>query len=116
MKNHPPQNLIVFATGGTPASAETTINKMWSNNFSEAEQNVIPHFYIQSGLDYGKMHFVDWAIMKMVSKLMSGKKNKNEVEAGFEQAIKRSYDISGKEHIEQLVNFVKDRITCACRA
>ena len=99
---------IVVATGATPAAAEDVINKIWANNFTETEIKSIPHFYMQSGLDYEKMGFADRTIMKIVSKFMSGKKDKTDNEAGFEQAIQNSYDISSREYIMPLIRFIKD--------
>ena len=106
--NHSRKNLIVVATGATPAFEEEVINKNWINNFTETELESIPHFYLQSGLDYKKMGFVDRNLMKIIAKLLSGKKNKTETEKGFEQAIKHSHDISSKEYIMPLINFIKD--------
>ncbi|MCL2702029.1 MAG: flavodoxin domain-containing protein [Defluviitaleaceae bacterium] len=108
--DNPNQKLVVFATGGTPAAAEEVINKIWNNNLSEAEIKSIPHFYIQSGLDYGKMNFLDRTIMKSAAMILSKVKNKNDDEAGFEQAIKNSYDSSSKDYIMPLVSFVKGYI------
>lgn len=101
--------LIVFATGATPANAEDLINEMWKNNFSEEELLAIPHFYMQSGLNYEKMGMGDRMIMKMFAKMMSGKKEKSEEEAEMGEAIQESYDISSKECIVPLVNFVKEQ-------
>ena len=106
--NRSRQTLIVVATGATPVAAEKAIDRLWANNLSDIEIKSIPHFYLQGGLNYEKMGFVDRTIMKMVSWLMSRKRVKNDEEAGFEQAIKDSYDISSKEHILPLLNYIKD--------
>jgi flavodoxin len=103
--------LIVFAIGATPASVTHAIDKIWADNFSEKELEAIPHFYMQGGLDYGHMGILDGFLMKVVSILLSKKKEKSEDEAGFEQAIKHSYDSSSKEYIQPLVEHVKK-----CRA
>ena len=100
------QSFIVFATGATPASETKAIDRIWTNNFTEAEISLIPHFYMQSGLNYENMGFIDRTIMKTVAKLMSGKEEKSETEAGFEQAIKSSYDITSREYIMPLANYV----------
>jgi menaquinone-dependent protoporphyrinogen IX oxidase len=103
------QNLIIFATGGTPASEADVIEKIWSNNITNTDLKLIPHFYMQSGLDYEKMGFVDKSIMKIAAKLMNRKKDKTDAEAGFEQAMKSSYDISSRDCIMPLVEFVKSK-------
>ena len=105
------QSLIVVATGATPAAVVDAIKKIWANNFTDTEIKSIPHFYLQSGLNYEKMGFVDRIIMKTVSRLMQRKKDKNEEEAGFEQAIRHSYDISSKEYIMPVVTFVRNKIS-----
>jgi len=104
---HGAPNLIVFATGATPIAAEDVIQKIWANNLSKTELETIPHFYMQSGLDYEKMGFFDRIIMKMAAMVMGGKKTKDDNEAGFELAIKRSHDISSREYIAPLVDFFK---------
>lgn len=100
-------NIIVFATGGTPSAAENTINTIWKTSFSEDELIKIPHFYMQGGLNYGKMGVVDRLIMKTLAKILSRKKGKNSDEIGCEQAIGSSYDISSREYILPLVQFVQ---------
>jgi len=102
-------NFIVVATGATPNAAKDVINKIWDNNFTEVEMKSIPHFYMQSGLDYDKMGLVDRTIMKIASKIMGRKKDKSDNEAGFEQAIQNSYDISSKEFIIPLLEFIKSK-------
>ncbi|NCB93110.1 MAG: hypothetical protein EOM40_11220 [Clostridia bacterium] len=44
--------LIVFATGATPAAATEEIEKTKKSNFHD---DTIPFFYMQSGLSYEKM-------------------------------------------------------------
>ncbi len=99
--------LIVFATGATPAKAENLITEMWQQNFSEEELSANPHFYLQSGLNYERMGKADRLIMKMFAKMMSGKKDKSETEVEMAQEIQHSYDASSKEYIVPLVEYVK---------
>ena len=103
------RNLIVFVTGATPVLETAVIEKMWEANFTNEEIKIIPHFYMQSGLNYEKMGFVDRNIMKIVAKLIGGKKNKNETEKGFDLAIKKSHDISSKDYITPLLKFVRNK-------
>jgi len=106
LNNH---DLIVFATGGTPASETDAIDRIWTNNFTDTERNLIPHFYFQSGMNYEKMGFIDKTVMKTVATLLSRNKDKNDFETGFEQAIQNSYDVSSREYIMPLVKFVKSK-------
>ncbi|KAB3533450.1 hypothetical protein F8154_10635 [Alkaliphilus pronyensis] len=101
--------LVVFATGGTPLEAKDVINKIWQRVFSEKELKTIPHFYMQSGLNYKKMSFGDRTIMKTLAKILGRKKIKNSAETGCEKAIANSYDISSRKYIVPLVEFVKEQ-------
>lgn len=101
------KNLVVFATGATPKDAKDLIETIWTNNFTTEEAEKIPHFYLQSGLCYEKMGFLDHTIMKMVAKMMEKKKDKDSNETGFLQATTKSYDISSDEYVEPLVTFLK---------
>ncbi len=100
--------LIVFATGATPAEAKETINIMWDNNFTKEEQEAIPHYYFQSGLNYEKMRWGDKLIMKALAKMLSKKDTKSPEESACEQSINQSYDISSKEFISPLIEYIKE--------
>ena len=101
------KRFVVFATGATPNDAEDVIREFWSQNLSDDELGNIPHFYMQSGLCYEKMSFLDKTMMKMVASMLKKKEDKNAQEKGFEQAITSSYDISSKTFIEPLVSLLK---------
>ena len=61
--------------------------------------------------DFVKMGFIDRGIIKMVGKLIGGKKNKTETENRFTEAIKKSHDISSRDYIKPLVEFVNKFLT-----
>ena len=113
IKSRVKDNLIVFASGATPITAENSISKIWAENFTETEREAIPHFYMQSGLNYEKMGFIDRSIMKNVAKIMGKQKGKTADEAGFAEAIRSSYDISSREYIIPLIQCVKDKADAA---
>lgn len=101
------KKFAIFATGATPNAAEELIHEMWNHNLSPFELHDIPHFYMQSGLCYEKMSLPEKAMMKVFYAMMKNKKDKNVYEIGFEQAISNSYDISSKDYIHPLVNYLK---------
>lgn len=100
------KSLVLFATGGTPNEARDVVKSMWRKNLTEQELASIPHFYMQSGINYEKMGLFDKAIMKTAALLMGRKKDKSNTEKGFEQAITRSYDISAKEYAQPLIDYL----------
>ena len=100
------KRFIIFATGGTPNEATKEIDEVWNHNLSAEELKTIPHFYMQAGICYEKMSFSNRAIMKMMSKVLEKKKNKDSAEEGFAQAIKSSYDITSGEYAKPLIKCV----------
>ncbi len=104
------RRLIVFAVGGAPNDAASAIDKVWSANFTEDECASIPHFYMQGGINYEKMGFLDRMMMKTAAKIMSKQKHQNPEDAGFAEAIQSSYDISSREYIEPLVAHIKNLV------
>ncbi len=98
--------LVVFATGGTPIDAEDVIHSIWRASFTADELTTIPHFYMPAGLNYEKMGMGDMLIMKTLAKILGKKNNKNAVEAGCEQAIGRSYNISSRKYITPLLDYL----------
>ena len=100
------KTFVIFATGGTPNEVTTEIDEMWKKNLSAEELESISHFYMQSGICYEKMSFPDKTLMKMMSNVLSKKKNKDSVEEGFAQDIKSSYNISSEKYAEPLVKYL----------
>lgn len=98
---------IVFATGATPNIAEEIISETWKKNLSADELAHIPHFYMQAGLCYEKMPFIERMMMRMVGAMIRKKKNKTASEQGFEQAIAASFDQSAPEFIRPLVEYLQ---------
>lgn len=97
---------VVFATGATPNTAAEMIEAAWKNNFASDELKRIPHFYMQSGLRYGKMPFGDKLMMKVFAAMVKRKKDKSDYETAMAQALGNSYDLSSKEYIKPLISYV----------
>ncbi len=102
----PSVKLILFVTGATPATSKDIIEAFWKQNLSSEEMLKIPHFYMPGGLCYERMSMLDKLMMKMAALMIKNKKNKTPFEAGFENAIKASYDISSPEYIKPLVSIL----------
>ena len=77
-----------------------------TNNLNEEELNNIKHFYIPAGLKYEIMGFLGKTMMKMASKIKKKRTIKKE-DIVMQNSIKKSYDISGKEIIKPLIEYVK---------
>ena len=102
------KHFAVFATGATPNRAEETIEQFWDKNLSPKERAEIPHFYMQSGLCYEKMGFVDKFMMKGLSSMLKKKGNLTEEEQLMAKTIESSFDNSSPAYIEPLVRKLKE--------
>ena len=91
-------SFIVFATGGTPNTAETTIAKLWDSNLPGIELERIPHYYMQAGVCYEKMGFKDRIMMKIAASVMESQRDKD-----FVHSLKQTIDISDYSYCEPLV-------------
>jgi len=109
LRNKTNIDLIVFATGATPSVAEDAVLKIWSDNLPGSEMESIPHFYMQGGLAYEKMKSLDRTLMKMAAKIMTGKGDKTGEQADAGYSLMDSHDISSKEFIAPLVDYMKTR-------
>lgn len=105
-QSHVP-HFLIFATGAMPNEAEATIEEMWRNNLMPKELSELPHFYMQAGLRYEKMPFLDRMMMKAFRAMMRKKKDKTESDRQMAQAIAGSYDISSKKYIKPLIAALK---------
>lgn len=105
------KNFIIFATGAMPAAAESedTLKQVWEKNLSPQELNNIPHFYFQGGLCYEKMSFLDRFLMKGLRTMLKNKKNKTDADIETEKMIAASFDISSKEYISPLLDYLRGK-------
>ncbi len=109
--DHPNKKLAVFATGATPQVEKEHIDLVWNNNLSEAERKMVPHFYMQAGLNYEKMGFGGRMAMKIFAFILKMKPNKDAIESGTQQAISQSFDNSSREYIAPLVQCIKEQMS-----
>lgn len=101
------RKFILFVTGATSNEAKDVIEAFWKQNLTADELSEVPHFFMQSGLCYEKMSFIDKLMMKAAAAMVKNKKDKSPSDEEFEKAIAKSYDISSETYIEPLVSFLK---------
>ena len=68
------RRIILFVTGATPNTAVEVIDELWQRNLTSEEIRNIPHFYMQSGLCYEKMHLLDKLEMKAAKQKLKKKR------------------------------------------
>lgn len=99
------KKLVVFATGASPAGLSATAESL-KQNFTAEENALVKVFYLEGGLNYDKMSAPNRMLMKMMSKMLSSKKNKTEEERGMANAISTSFDHCKKENIQGILDFI----------
>lgn len=111
IKNNPKLNskkLIVYATGATNMKAKDLIDKMKTDNFTEAERNVIPFFFFESGINFENMGFMSKSILKVMRKMLISKKDKSMLDKSMIDLFEKSSDQSNPENIKPLLDYVKN--------
>jgi len=98
---------VVFATGAAPNEARETIEETWRKNLNPSELETVPHFYMQAGLCYEKMGFVDRSMMKMLGRMLAARKNKTPQDEALEKMLEKSFDISDESFILPLLEYLK---------
>jgi len=104
------RQLVVYATGATPQSAEQVISNVQKNNFSESEMTEIPFYYFEGGIDYENMNFIPRKVLQTIYKSLKKKTERTDEETGMMEAIRQSKDMTRKEYIDPLVNYINNEI------
>jgi hypothetical protein len=99
------KQLIVFATGATPASAVEQVKEFEQANIPSGAN--IPFFYFQSGMNYKDMRINEKMVMNCLKFVLSLKKDKNAVEQGTMESISDSHDDSNQIFIKPLIDYVQ---------
>ena len=94
--------LAVFATGLSPEDAPG-IGRMWEQNLSPAQLEAIPHFYLRGAFDYGKLSFVQKAMMGMMRRMLEREKNPTPDQQGMLEAFHTPVDFTSREALAPLL-------------
>lgn len=96
------KKLIVFAVGATPSEAPE-VEVAMKNLFTDEERKMVKAFYCQGGLDYDKMNWSSKKMMQLLVKVLKKNKNPTEDDKKKIELLSKSYDISDKKYIEEIV-------------
>ena len=94
--------MAVFAVGASPIDSPD-IPKAMEANIPEEMRKFCPGFYMSGGLCYEKMKGFDKFLMSMFRKMVSKQEGTEEMS----RMIANSYDISSKDYIKPLVDYIK---------
>ena len=89
-------------------AAAGDIERTWKTNLSAEQLAAIPHFYMQSGLNYEDMGFIDRMLMKLLAIILRMKKNPSKESEALSRTIEKSFDSSDPKFIIPLVEYLKN--------
>jgi menaquinone-dependent protoporphyrinogen IX oxidase len=99
------KKIVVFATGLSPARAET-INEVRDKNFTAEAQKQIRFFYLRGGFDFNKLKPLDKVVMSLMKRMIQGKKEKKPDEREMLTAFDQPVDYSDRQNIAAIVKYV----------
>ncbi|MGN1033318.1 MAG: flavodoxin domain-containing protein [Intestinibacter sp.] len=98
------KKLVVFATGATAICETDTIQGIFDGNLTKEEQEIIPHFYAVSGLNYDKMNLKHKVMMKGLLLVMKKK------DPQVYETICKSFDACDFGYLDGLLECVKTMV------
>jgi len=98
---------IVFATGAMPAEAKDAIEKVFEQNFTQEQRKSIRTFYLPGGLDYDRMDVISRTAMRMLCRMLRGKKKPSVEDRAMLKMIGKSFDGTNRAAIDPIVSVVK---------
>lgn len=101
------KKLIAFCVGASPIESPQ-VQPALDQNFTDEEKKNVKVFYCPGGFDYEKMPLPSKLMMKVFTKVLKSKKNKNDYEQEMLKMISSSYDISDKKYIEPIIDALKE--------
>lgn len=96
------KRVIVFATGATPARAETTA-QIRNMNFTLEQQRRIQFFYLRGGFNYKKLALTDKILMNLLKLRLKRKKELNPDERGMLAAFAQPIDFTKEQNLAPLL-------------
>lgn len=97
------KRLIAFAVGATPVGAEDAVRKIFEQNFSAEERSSVDVFYLQGGLSYERMGGAHKWLLRLLCRMLSGKKQRTPEEEGMLHRLSKSFDAVDPKAIEPIL-------------
>jgi len=98
-------NIIVFATGATPAREEV-VEEIVNANFTEDQKSRIKSFYLRGGFNFHEMSLRDKILITMLKMKIKMKRKPSVDERGIVAAIDHPVDFTKNKNIEEIVSYV----------
>lgn len=102
------QRLVLFVTGAMPVDAHKQVDALWTQNLSAGQLREIPHFYLQGGLCYERMGWVDRMMMRGLAAMLRSKKNKTPDDIALQQSIAVSFDHSDPVYLQPMIKLLRE--------
>ena len=98
------KNILVFATGASPAE-NPEIEASMKKNFTPEQWGRIRAFYLPGGLNYEQMGAVDRAMMAAFRAMVKKQEGEN---SEMYKMLCKSYDLTDRKYIEPLVAYCQE--------
>ena len=100
------KKLSIVAVGASP-NDNPEVDEFLNNLLTDEQRPFIKAFYCQGGINYDKMNFTSRTAMKMFANSLKKNKNSSLDDKKKGEMISRSYDISDKRFIDQVVDYIR---------
>lgn len=100
------KRLVLFAVGSS-SGAEKDIATFWEKNLTSAQRQVIAHFYLRGGFDYGRLGSADRILMNMLRSHLRKIKDPDEETRGLLAAYETPVDFTDKEQLKELLEYIR---------
>lgn len=101
------KKLVLFCVGASP-SENPDVEVALQNALTDEERKYAKAFYCQGGIAYEKMKLPAKLAMKAFASMVRKKKDATEQEKKMGEMISHSYDISDREYIMPIVQYVRE--------
>lgn len=102
LKSLKDKQVIVFATGATPARQETT-DYIRNANFTPEQQEMIHFFYLRGGFNYHQLALADKVLMNLLKMRLNRKKELTPDERGMLAAFDQPIDFTKEQNLAPLL-------------
>lgn len=102
----PHKKHVVFAVGASPMDSPD-VPQALENNFGQLQQK-IKVFYLQGGLNYERMNWLDKRLMGMMVHMLQKKQQKTPTDEMALRMLQTSYDITDIKYLQPIVAYLKN--------
>lgn len=101
------KKLALFCVGASP-DENPDVEKVLHDMLTDSQRDYLKAFYCQGGINYDQMKLPSKLAMKAFASALKKKKDATDSEKRMAEMISKSYDISSKEYIQPILDYLFD--------